>query len=159
MSLPSQALLSIVTLALLGLAFVAYLRHQITNAVGRVSHASRPQMLGRRLQLACALASLATLIWLDPELRFSCAVALLAAVAIALLRPGFEDSAFGEDGVQRGWFARRYADLDEWRLTGQHLRWKLYGEWLATEVPTSEHEALRARLRAAAPERESRFQR
>ena len=56
---------------------------------------------------AIACAALAALIWMDAELRIPSAVALGAALAIALLRPGFEDSAYGTNGVQRGWFARR----------------------------------------------------
>lgn len=162
-SLPDPSLAPLVwviaMLALAGLAFVLYLRQQIRSAVGEVLHEGRPTMLGRRAQLAVALLSLATLIWMDAELRVPTAVALGAALGIALLRPGFEDSAYGTGGVQRGWFARRYADLDQWRLTGEHLRWQLYGDWLATEVPTAEHEQLRQRLRELVPERESRFQR
>ena len=75
------------------------------------------------------------------------------------MRPSFEDHEFGTTGVRRGWFARRFDELDEWRLTGEHLRWRLYGVWLATEVPTEFHAELRARLEEIAPERESRFAR
>ena len=139
------------------LAFVAYLRAQIRGAVGAVRHGARPTMSGRRVQLGIAVIALAALVWLDPALRAPAAVALGGAIAVALLRPGFEDSAYGDSGVQRGWFARRFEDLEEWRLTGQHLRWKLYGEWLASEVPTSEHAELRARLEKLVPDRESRF--
>ncbi len=83
-------------------------------------------------------------------------LALLAlSSALLALGPGFQDSVFGERGVQRGWYARRLGDLEAWRLIGEHLRWKLFGEWVATDVPASEHAALRVKLEALAPGRES----
>ncbi len=82
---------------------------------------------------------------------------LLLALSVALIAlcPGFQDSVYGERGVQRGWYARRLGELEAWRLIGEHLRWKLFGEWVATDVPASDHAALRARLEALAPGRES----
>lgn len=83
-------------------------------------------------------------------------LAMLAlSVALLGLSPGFQDSVFGERGVQRGWYARRLGELEAWRLIGEHLRWKLFGEWVASDVPASEHAALRAQLEALAPGRES----
>jgi len=52
---------------------------------------------------------------------------------------------------------RRFEDLEEWRLTGDHLRWKLFGEWQACEVPSAESESLRTKLEQLIPDRESRF--
>ena len=70
------------------------------------------------------------------------------------LSPGFQDSVFGEHGVQRGWTARRFGELESWRLIGEHLRWKHRGLWVATDVPVAEHAALRERLLREIPDRE-----
>ena len=146
-------------LAALGLCFCMLLRRQIAGALGAVQHAVRPASPARKLSLAIWVAALGALLFVAPELRAPALLLLASALGIHLARPGFEDSVYGASGVQRGWFARRFEDLDEWRLTGQHLRWKLYGDWQATEVPPGEHDGLRARLMASIPERESAFKR
>jgi hypothetical protein len=85
-------------------------------------------------------------------------VFVLAGVALVLLfSPGFRDSVYGEKGVRYGWYARRFEQLEEWRLTGEHLRWKLFGEWVACRVPPAEQAALRERLERLCPGRECRF--
>ena len=83
-------------------------------------------------------------------------VLALAAMNVAFA-PGFMDSIYGEQGVAFGWHARRFDELDAWRLTGDHLRWKLRGIWLGSDVPARLHPELRARLEATCPERESAF--
>jgi hypothetical protein len=59
--------------------------------------------------------------------------------------------------VQRGWHARRLEELEEWRLTGEHLRFRLFGEWTAVPLAPEHHAAMRARLVACCAERESPF--
>ncbi len=88
--------------------------------------------------------------------REAITIAMLA-LSIALIAgcPGFQDSVWGDGGVQRGWYARRLENLEAWRLIGEHLRWKLFGEWVATDVPVSEHAALRLELEKRAPGREA----
>jgi hypothetical protein len=81
-------------------------------------------------------------------------VLALSFVLIAVC-PGFQDSVWGERGVQRGWYARRLDQLEAWRLIGEHLRWKLFDEWVATDVPVQEHATLRLELERLAPGRES----
>ncbi|MCE9593194.1 MAG: hypothetical protein K8S98_03275 [Planctomycetes bacterium] len=73
------------------------------------------------------------------------------------LSPGFQDSKFGSSGVQRGWHARRFGELEEWRLTGDHLRWKLFGVWISSDLPKERHAAVREKLVALVPDRESPF--
>ncbi|HTF90988.1 MAG TPA: hypothetical protein VK843_21415 [Planctomycetota bacterium] len=80
---------------------------------------------------------------------------LILSITLIAVCPGFQDSVWGEQGVQRGWYARRLEDLEAWRLIGEHLRWKLFGEWVATDVPIAEHAALRQELEKRAPGRES----
>lgn len=142
---------------LLGLSFCLYIRVQTARAVGPVRHEVRSQRRLRAAHLALLVLALPALVALDPPRRSLAGVCLAGAAAIVWLRPGAEDSVWGRDGVRRGWFARRFEDLEEWRLTGKHLRWRLYGVWQATEVPPAEHEALREHLERVAGDRESRF--
>lgn len=82
--------------------------------------------------------------------------ALLAlSVLLIAASPGFQDSIWGQTGVQRGWYARRFSELEAWRLVGEHLRWRLFGNWVSTDVPPQEHAKLRLLLDVQAPGRES----
>lgn len=147
---------------ILGAAVVvlAALRARLRSTVGATKVVERP---GRRARIAyyVALALAAALVAfagvgvpLEPAL-----VVLALGAALAALAPGELDSALGARGVQQGWHARRFEELEEWRLTGDHLRWRLFGEWVATHAPAALHADLRAQLAAANPGRESRFQR
>ena len=125
--------------------------------VGPVRHAGR-RSSGRWLA-ALGLASIAGLVLAASD-GFDPAPALLvvaAAGALVVLCPANGESVYGELGVRRGWHARRFEELEEWRLVGEHLRWKLRGEWISSQVPPGEHEALRAKLVRLCGERESRF--
>ncbi len=82
-------------------------------------------------------------------------VLLVLSIALLAVCPGFQDSVWGESGVQRGWYARRLGEIEAWRLIGEHLRWKLFDEWVATDVPIPAHAQLRLQLEALAPGRES----
>ncbi|MEM7515482.1 MAG: hypothetical protein AAF368_00970 [Planctomycetota bacterium] len=84
-------------------------------------------------------------------------VALGFGVGISLIAPAPEDSTYGERGVRRGWQARRFDQLEGWRLTGEHLRFLVHGRLVAVEVPRAEHDALRARLLELCPEGMSSF--
>jgi hypothetical protein len=84
-------------------------------------------------------------------------IVLALALALQLLRPSFGDRVCAEGGVRSGWFWQRYEQLEEWRLSGEHLRFKVRGEWLAVDLPRAEHARVRARLLERAADRESRF--
>lgn len=146
-------------LALGGAAFCVGVRLQIRAVIGQARHATYS---ARRMRLALTLATVVAsiaLLELDSAARLPAALVLVGGLAITWVRPGFDDHVFGSEGVRRGWFARRFADVEEWRLTGEHLRWRLYGVWLATEVPAEHHAELRAQLEELVPDRESRFAR
>ncbi|HEV8111154.1 MAG TPA: hypothetical protein VGR31_00110 [Planctomycetota bacterium] len=83
---------------------------------------------------------------------------LLLAALLAWLSPGSADAVLGETGVRRGWFARRFEDLEEWRLTGDHLRFRRDGEWTSVPCPPAQHVRVREMLLAANAAAESRFQ-
>jgi hypothetical protein len=86
------------------------------------------------------------------------AIGVLAlSAALFAFAPSVHDSVLGENGVRRGWHVRSFRELEEWRLTGEHLRWKLRGEWQACRVPPERVEALHRTLADLCPERESRF--
>jgi len=126
--------------------------------VGRIVHSVRSGRGWRRLALA-GIAVVA-LVALTADTDVPRSLSLLVLVPSALLvvvMPGFRDEVLGEDGVRSGWRTCRFEDLEEWRLTGDHLRWKQAGEWRACEVPAAAREQVRARLERAAADRESRF--
>jgi hypothetical protein len=114
-----------------------------------------------RLALLAGVAVLGLLVSTGVvEVPLAPALAVLGLTAALLaVQPGFSDSRCGEEGVQVGWHARRYEVLDEWRLTGDHLRWKLRGTWVACDLPSARQPELRERLERLAPGRESPFSR
>lgn len=89
------------------------------------------------------------------QLPWPVAAALCLAVAGTLVRPGGDEEACGTEGVRRGWTVRSFAALEEWRLVGEHLRFRVGGRWLAVRLPREHQGATRERLQALAPGRES----
>jgi hypothetical protein len=130
---------------------------KVTRIVGRPLHR---QLVGRRPFLLWVLGLLGTGVLVVFSGLVPTAPALLvlgAAAALLAPLPRAEDSVYGEAGVRCGWFARRFEDLEEWRLTGDHLRWRVGGEWLSSSVPAELQLELRERLERECPDRESRF--
>ena len=139
---------------------LAVWRAHLRRTVGAARVVERPR---RKLRFAyyaavAIAAALAAFSGLDVPLAPALAV-LTLGVVLSALAPGEQDGALGSEGVQYGWHARRFAEFEEWRLTGDHLRWRLFGDWVATHAPAALHADLRARLAVANPARESRFQR
>jgi hypothetical protein len=126
------------------------------RTVGRVLHSVKRRRRARAVVLgvsgaASGVAIIASGGALQP-VEFG---VLGLALAVIATSPGFQDSVYGESGVQYGWYARRYEELEAWRLIGEHLRWRLAGLWVATDVPSMMHSELRARLEQTCPARES----
>ena len=82
----------------------------------------------------------------------------LACVA-ALLSRRQRGQACGEAGVQRGCFSCAYEDVEEWRLTGDHLRFRVGEVWRAVALPDRFHPQVRSLLEARVGDLESRFKR
>jgi hypothetical protein len=145
-------------IAALGFAVVA--RRRASARVGRVLCAQHPRSFAGVVRWACALAALA-LLGLNWEESAEAALptAALLGVVFALLAatPAPNRQLCGDRGVARGFDARSFEQLEEWRLAGDHLRWKLEGEWTACHAPAPLHVELRALLVKACPDRESRF--
>lgn len=128
------------------------------RVAGDVLNAERGSRLWR---LAVAVPAVGAAVWLAldagvvaawPELAL-----LLGGALLAALRPSQDDRISGATGVRRGWHVIDHADLEEWRLIGEHLRFRLAGEWTAVPLSIDRQDAVRARLESVAPERESGF--
>lgn len=148
--------------ALLGVSslVLAAWRVDLNRTVGSARVVERPGRRSRLVYPALVLVAAGLLAFSGLDVPLVPSLAVLAlGVTLALLAPGERDSVLGAQGVQQGWHARRFDQLEEWRLTGDHLRWRLFGEWIATHAPAALHAELRAQLAAQSPGRESRFQR
>lgn len=133
------------------------LRASASARVGSPLHRS-PRSRPRYAELVL-LALLAILVVLVGDAPTASALTVLALAALLLLAsPTADEGVLGEQGVRSGWHAARYGELDEWRLTGEHLRWRLGPTWRSVPLPPESHAGLRARLAELAPGRESKFQ-
>ena len=129
--------------------------------VGAPLQAGSPplQPLARRGSLVL-LALLAALAALTPGVSFGPASVVLGLAGVSLLlSPPANEAVVGEHGVRSGWHAAGYEELAEWRLTGEHLRWRAGTGWHSVPLAPEHHAAARARLAERAPDRESRFAR
>lgn len=144
-----------------GLLTVFFMHGKNRRTVGAVQQEERPERGLRRgawfalalvTILSGALLGIGTMAW-------GFVITLLAlALPIVLLSPGPEDSLLGQTGVQRGFYSRHFGELEEWRLTGDHLRYRLFGEWTSAPCPAQEQPRLRELLTRTIPERETPFQ-
>ena len=128
------------------------------GCVGRALVAERASALVRCAWIGLPVAIAVFAVLTRGEVPLPATLGVLAGSALlCALRPAFADSVYGERGVRSGWHARSFERIEEWRLAGEHLRWKLGSEWFACRVPVEMQPALREKLTALAPERESRF--
>lgn len=129
------------------------------RAVGRLLGRESGSPLARRVAItaACALAVGILLRWDELGDGAPVLATLLLATVAFVVCPSERDARIGDSGVAHGWDSRSFRELEEWRLTGEHLRWRIGSRWVACRLPVAEHEALRERLAAACGERESRF--
>jgi hypothetical protein len=142
-----------------GLFLAIASRGREARVLGPLLTAVRPRRALRALPLGLlAVAGILRLLapeglaplWLD--------LALLAGAGLLVwLRPGFHDRFCGERGVRAGWAVLAFEQIEEWRLTGDHIRFRIQGEWSAADLPAERHVAMRERLEQLAPGRESRF--
>ena len=161
-----------------GWALVACLVHarervRAREPVGRVLHSERGSILAAFVYLvlgagvlsAALLASfgvLATGAWAIPGMLESyllvAALAALSLGAVALAQPP-DGGACGVEGVRCGSWAHAYTEFEEWRLSGEHLRFRVGEVWRAVALPVELHGEVREQLEALAGGRESRFTR
>ncbi len=128
------------------------------RTIGEPIAVERPSKRVRRMLLLGAQAIVLTVVAIQGDLPLELVVpCMLLAAAIVILAPGFKDALCGETGVQRGWYARRFENLEEWRMTGEHLRFRLFGEWTSVPLPAPAQPKIREKLLQLCPTRESRF--
>ena len=128
-------------------------------ATGRAIALERPGLWVRRALVAGSQAALLAVVLVRADLpQDAAAECLMLGILLAWLTPGSKDAVLGEAGVRRGWSARRFEELEEWRLTGEHLRFRLEGEWTAVPCPPAQQLRVREMLIAANASGESRFQ-
>lgn len=152
--------LFVVCLALLaaGLTLTLAMIARARRAVGQPIAAEHPQRRARQLALIGAQAIALALVLARRDLPLELVIpCLILAATLAAIAPGFSDAICGETGVQRGWYARRFEDLEEWRMIGEHLRFRLFGEWTSVPLPPNEQPKIREKLLTLCPARESRF--
>jgi len=143
-----------------GLFAVAAIRARNRRTLGSVIASELP---GRKVRLvgasALLLACLATVALAGPAPRVIefAALMLVPALGLVWFGTGFQDALLGESGVQRGFESRRLDELEEWRLAGDHLRFRLRGEWTSVPCPPESQPQLRATLMQLNPQRESPF--
>jgi hypothetical protein len=143
--------------ALLALGFVLAARAKSRRSTGTPRFVRRGSRGYRNLVVALCL-SLLVLVLVARAPHLALLLALLGGAAGSLwLVPRQADELYGSTGVQRGWRSRRFEELEEWRLTGDHLRFRIERTWLAVGLPAGEHAAARALLEERCPGRESRF--
>ncbi len=142
---------------LLAGAWIARLRTRAAAAVGPVLVAVEPARRARAIG-AAAIVALALAAAFAQAVPWPLAIVAAGLGAwIQLARPGIGDRVCGERGVRRGWHARSWSELEEWRLTGDHLRLRLQGEWTAVDLPGALQGDVRRTLETLVPERQSRF--
>ena len=152
--------LFLVCLALLtgGLLLTVGMVVHARRTVGPPISSERPKKAARRAVILAAQAIVLAIVAARGELPLPYVVPCIAlAAAIVWFAPGFKDAVCGETGVQRGWYARRFENLEEWRMTGEHLRFRLFGQWTAVPLPAPEQPRIREKLLQLCPARESRF--
>jgi len=148
-----------ILMAAIGLLVAQILSGLARVKVGAVIAAERPGTATRRIVMTVLILAILAWILVQPGVW---PVPVLLCLGIAQLlvftTPGGQDAVLGEGGVQRGWHARRFESLEEWRLTGDHLRFRLFGEWTSVPCPPDHQFSLRSKLVQLVPERESPFQ-
>ena len=86
------------------------------------------------------------------------ALPILAATLVCTwLLPQESEFVYGEGGLSVGWTIVGWSDLEEWRMTGEHLRFRLNGRWRALPIPAAKREELRAILEEKSAAAESPF--
>ena len=153
------ALMPQIILLCVGLVVAQVLASIARLKVGRVIAADR--RVANRRRAVMTIAFVAVFVWVLVEgSLWLTPVALCCGSALLLVftTPSSKTAILGVGGVQRGWHARRFESLEEWRLTGDHLRFRLFGEWTSVPCPQERQSDLRATLTQLVPDRESPFQ-
>lgn len=155
----SLALMPEVVLLCVGLIAAQILSGIARLKVGPVVAADRRAATRWRIVMTTLIVAVGAWILLDKNVWPTPVILCLGfALLLVYTTPTSRTAILGEGGVQSGWHARRFEALDEWRLTGDHLRFRLFGEWTSVPCPSEHQGKLRAKLVELVPDRESPFQ-
>jgi hypothetical protein len=142
-----------------GIAAAVSVRRQANLYVGEDLHressagvvqARIAALAGVGLALSFALAA--------GELPLALSLPTLALTVLLLwLSPSAATGRIGRFGVQRAWDVHGYNELQEWRLAGEHFRFRVDDRWFAVALPASKHAQLEAELELHAPDRRSPY--
>lgn len=155
---PSSILALCLAFLAAGLALTLILVTKARRTIGEPIAVERPSKRLRRMVLLGAQAIVLAVVAMKGDLPLAWVVpCMVLAAAIVIFAPGFKDAVCGDTGVQRGWYARRFENLEEWRMTGEHLRFRLFGEWTSVPLPAASQPKIREKLLQLCPTRESRF--
>ncbi|MFT7487015.1 MAG: hypothetical protein ACI9F9_002873 [Candidatus Paceibacteria bacterium] len=144
-----QMVLSLVCLLALG--------HKHRRTVGALLLVQRPSTRMVFYMLPLALALFIASLRVGGAESSLLLVTVMASSACLWLWYQAQGAHLGALGARIGWRSRRFEDFEEWRLTGQHARFCLGGQWLALDVSGAQQASLRKQLEACCPERESAF--
>ena len=153
----SLMLLLVVLESGLALFVALWLRGRRIEVLGEVLQTKLAPRVGRGVGLGLLLLALAFALIAAPEIGLFGALLLLPLALAWWLAPATEDQRCGTRGVQYGWEVLRLEELDAWRLTGDHLRFRLRGLWVAVSLSAEQHPKMRGLLQAACPQGESEF--
>ncbi|MFT5286324.1 MAG: hypothetical protein ACI8TQ_002492 [Planctomycetota bacterium] len=142
-------------LATVSLALALTSRQQGSSVVGDVIQSSLPGRHWRLFgSLLLVLVGAYALTNTEGDIVFLM-VPLVIALVVHQIRPGVSDRVAGTEGVRAGWNSRAYSELDEWRLNGDHLRFRLFGQWTAVPLDLDKQGPVRDRLHEVAAARMS----
>jgi len=146
----------------IGYAVISFLVHAVGRSrakrcVGVELCAAKGPMAWSLLYMLLGSAALIWVLTLGALPALQVALLLVLSSGAIALSFSSADQVCGLDGVRSGAWAFRYSDLEEWRLTGEHLRFRSGGVWRAVMVPVALQGQLRTRLEEVSRDTESRF--
>ncbi len=141
----------------LALGLAVHLRARHAELVGSVLHEQLAPRKARTLGLVLMGAAAVIGLLVEFQIGIFAVVLLTPAAAAWWLAPAAEDQRCGVSGVQYGWSSRSLEQLELWRLTGDHLRFRLNGLWVAVALPRALHAQVRERLESMGAGRESEY--
>lgn len=158
-SIPDELVWMPVFVLLPSILAVLIVDKRAKTVIGARIAEARPGRWKRRLLLgAPQLLVLLVVVLRDDLGADSPAEVLLLGILLAWLLPGTRDAVLGETGVQSGWSARRFEDLESWYVTGSHVVCQIRGEWTEAPCPPAQQARIREALAAANPDGETRFE-
>lgn len=142
-----------------GLVAAVTVRRQARLYVGALLHRESPAVVAQA-RIAALIGVGAALSWslASGEVPLALSLPTLALTSLLVwLQPAAGTGRIGRFGVQKGWRVHGYNELEEWRLAGEHLRFRVDERWYALDLPAAKHSLVEQELVLCAPERRSPY--